>query len=90
MEGHINERRQSAAVPPPWLEAKQQPYTNIFVTSQDKNLMAETDEGMFNNSSTTTFPLHDRHDRKCSFHKERPYIPVKFCFYFSVFRTTFL
>lgn len=64
METSFNERRQSSAVPPPWLEAKQQPYTNVFVTSQEKGLMAETDEGMFNNS--TTFPLHDRHDRKCS------------------------
>lgn len=76
MEGHnINERRQSSAVPPPWLEAKQQPYTNVFVSSQDKSLVAETDEGMFNSSN---FPLHDRHDRKCSFHWERHYKPVKF------------
>ncbi|KAG4068027.1 hypothetical protein HA402_010713 [Bradysia odoriphaga] len=60
MESSFNERRQSSAVPPPWLEAKQQPYSNVFVTSQEKGLMAETDEGMFNNS--TTFPLHDRHD----------------------------
>ncbi len=84
MEGNFNERRQSAAVPPPWLEAKQQPYTNIFVTSQDKSLMAETDEGMFNNS--TTFPLHDRHDRNFSFRKELHYIPVNFVFTFLLWR----
>lgn len=82
MEHNFNERRQSAAVPPPWLEAKQQPYTNVFVTSQDKGLMAESDEGMFNNSTTTTFPLHDRHDRKCSFRKELHYMRVKFVFAF--------
>lgn len=80
MEGSFNERRQSSAVPPPWLEAKQQPYTNVFVTSQEKGLMAEADEGMFKNSSTTTFPLHDRHDRKFSFHFQRHCIPVNFFF----------
>lgn len=31
MEVNINERRQSAAVPPPWLEPKPQPYNNVFV-----------------------------------------------------------
>lgn len=82
MEGNFNERRQSAAVPPPWLEAKQQPYTNVFVTSQEKGLMAESDEGMFN-SSSTTFPLHDRHDRKFSCHKELHYMPVKFLLTFG-------
>lgn len=78
MESNFNERRQSSAVPPPWLEAKLQPYTNVFVTSQEKSLMAETDEaGMFNNSST--FPLHDRHDRKCStfYQYQIHYLPLK-------------
>lgn len=31
MEVNMNERRQSAAVPPPWLEPKPQPYNNVFV-----------------------------------------------------------
>lgn len=30
MEVNINERRQSAAVPPPWLEPKLQPFANVF------------------------------------------------------------
>lgn len=83
MEGSFNERRQSAAVPPPWLEVKQQPYTNVFVTSQEKGLMAEADEGMCNNSTSPTFPLHDRHDRKFSFRKEFHYMQVKFRFTFG-------
>lgn len=81
MEGSFNERRQSSAVPPPWLEAKQQPYSNVFVTSQEKGLMAESDEGMLN--STTTFPLHDRHDRKLSLRLKLHYILVKFAFLFG-------
>ena len=39
MEGNIIERRQSTAVPPPWLEAKQQPYSNIFVNPPDPSVL---------------------------------------------------
>lgn len=36
MDG-VNERRPSAAVPPAWLEPKQQPYTNVFVSGSDSD-----------------------------------------------------
>lgn len=43
MEGNIIERRQSSVIPPPWLEPKPQPYTNVFVTPTDGSPRASVD-----------------------------------------------
>lgn len=55
MEVNMAERRQSAAVPPPWLEAKPQPYTNVFVggTAGSGNLSPGIYDGTSRHSSLT-------------------------------------
>lgn len=72
MEGNIAERRQSSAVPPPWLEPKQQPYTNIFTATPENPVRITVtapkfDEGAMLapvSNTSTSIKIQDRHDCK--------------------------
>lgn len=66
MEGNINERRQSSAVPPPWLEPKQQPFTNSFVSGQSEST-PKYDRSHFDTLDGTIpnkIQIHDRRDSR--------------------------
>lgn len=77
MESNLVERRPSSAVPPPWLEAKQQPYSNVFVTPNETASGASTpvvagilqdtnkiEEG-YNLKVPPRIQINDRHDCRC-------------------------
>lgn len=74
MEGTLVERRPSSAVPPPWLEPKQQPYMNVFVTPHEAATAAaaaasisplvdtnKIEEG-YNLKVPPRIQINDRHD----------------------------
>lgn len=78
IDSTLVERRPSSAVPPPWLEAKQQPYSNVFVRPNEFH-PAPTASGTSTPSSADTnkieegynlkvpprIQINDRHDSRC-------------------------